>query len=413
MHAEIVIIGDELLSGDIKIIDTNSVYINTVLHGIGIDVLYKTTVGDDEARITEVLRIAAGRVEVVIATGGLGPTVDDVTRQAVAAAAGRGLVFRQDLLDQIMARFERFGVTMSENNRQQAYVPEDAIAIENPVGTAPAFIVESDIDGRPVVFISLPGVPFEMKYLMEHNIVPYLADRFGLTTVLQTRVLRLTGLGESQLDTRIGDLMKLGNPIVGLAAHSGQVDIRIYGRGADAEEAQTHIAEVEATIRERVGEYIFGVDDESLVGVLLARLKAHGLTLATVEAGTGQVLAGVLDIAEAGDIVLASDSHIDVPVLYKQIDEAPADLEELAGVAASAVRRACGASIGLAVLTQPDDAEDALPGGGAVIAVVSEHGARVRRYGYGGHRANAPEWVANHGLGMAWRFVVDGLGNQA
>lgn len=409
MRAEIVVIGDELLSGDTDIIDTNSVHINNVLHEIGIDVLYKTTVGDNEAHIVEVLHIAAGRVDIIIMTGGLGPTVDDVTRQAVAEATGRELEFRQELLEHIEARFEKFGVKMSENNRQQAYVPADAIGIKNPVGTAPAFIVEQKTGDEETVYISLPGVPSEMKYLLENNVIPHLAEKYDLKTVLKTRVLRLTGMGESQLDSIIGDLMGLDNPVVGLAAHSGQIDIRIYGRGEDEDEARERIAEVEKEIRDRVGDHIFGVNGEPLAEVLLARLREHGLTLATVEAGTGQTLLKALDAVEAKDeIVLASDTHVDIPMLHKQLDQTPEDLEALALAAADSTRRESGASVGLAVVTQPDEADDAMAdGGGTAIAVVSDENNRVRRYGYGGNRANAPAWIANHGLGMTWRFVMN------
>ncbi len=410
MRAEIVSIGDELLSGDTKIIDTNSIYINRALREIGIELAYKTTVADDAARITEVLRIAARRVDVVITTGGLGPTVDDVTRQAVAAAAEQSLAFRQDLLDQIAARFARFGVRMSDNNRQQAYIPEHAIAILNPVGTAPCFIVESDLMGAQAVFISLPGVPSEMKYLMAHEVIPYLVDRFGLTGVLKTHVLRVTGLGESQLDARIGDLMKLDNPIVGLAAHAGQIDIRIYARGADAAEADARIAEVEAQLRARVGKYIFGVGDEALAGVLVTRLRAHGLTLATVEAGTGHALSDTLaEITGAEDVIVATDAHTDVSTLHAQLPGVPDDLLEMACFAAEEVRRTHGAHIGVAVLTQPDAAEDSPVGaGGTAIAVMAEDGhEHNRRYGFGGQGANAPVWVCNHALGMAWRMVAE------
>ncbi len=401
MRAEIVSIGDELLSGDEDIIDTNSIHITRALREIGVDVLYKTTVGDHEERITEALRIAAGRANIVVMTGGLGPTIDDVTREAVAAASGRALVFRQYLLDQIVARFRRFGVRMSENNRRQAHIPEGAIAIENPVGTAPSFIVE---DGD-TVFASLPGVPREMKYLLAQRVLPYLIEKFNLSGVLKTHVLRVVGMGESQLDARIGDLMKLGNPIVGLAAHGGQIDIRIYARGADAADADAHIAEVETQLRERVGRHIFGIGDDSLADALVARLRAQGLTLAATEAGTGGVLQKILAPCEG--VVLAADAHVDVSMLRGQLAGAPDDLEALARFAADEVRQAHGAAMGVAVITQPDEANDDPEAGGTAIAVVGSGVSRSRRYGFGGRQDNAPHWIGNHAMGMAWRLVMD------
>lgn len=222
-HAEIISIGEELLSSESETLDTNSVYLTQQLGGLGVRVLYKTTVGDDEGRITEVLRIALRRVPIVITTGGLGPTVDDMTRQAVANAIGRGLVFQQALLDEIAAKFARFNARMSPNNRVQAMLPEGAVAIPNPAGTAPGFYVEHD----GAIILSLPGVPREMKAMLEQTVLPLLRQRLGAPRVIKTRILRTAGIGESHIDEQIGHLERLSNPTVGLNAHAGQTDIRI------------------------------------------------------------------------------------------------------------------------------------------------------------------------------------------
>ena len=403
MQAEIITIGDELLSGSASFLDTNSVYIARALRGIGLDVRYRTTVGDHEGRITEVLRVAAGRVDLIVTTGGLGPTVDDVTRQAVAAATGRALVFHQELLDQIAARFVRFGVRMSENNVQQAYIPEGAIPIENPVGTAPCFIVE---DGDKA-FISLPGVPSEMQYLMTHNVIPYLIERYGLTGVIKTRLVRTAGMGESQLDALIGDLMKRDNPVVGVAAHPGQTDIRVTATAGDEAEADALIAGVEAELRARVGRFIFGVDEETLEGVVMSQLSAGGLTLATVEAGTGGALSAMFgNIAGGGSVVRAADVYLDLASLSADFPGAPADVEALARCAAEATRQRVGAPVGLAVVTAPD-ALEGVQGGGTAIVALADWGVRARRYGFGGNQGNAPEWVPNHALSMLWHLLLD------
>jgi competence/damage-inducible protein CinA-like protein len=175
MHAEIIATGSELLLGEV--VDTNSTYIARRLREIGLNLYYKTVVGDNEQRMEEALRIALNRSDVIITTGGLGPTVDDVTRTAVARAVDRELIFSAELLTQIQTRFRAYGVPMGENNRRQAYIPQDASPIENPVGTAPSFIVEH----HDHLIISLPGVPREMEYLMEHAVLPYLKDRLQLT----------------------------------------------------------------------------------------------------------------------------------------------------------------------------------------------------------------------------------------
>ncbi len=279
MNAEIISIGTELLLGEI--VDTNAVHIAQQLRTIGLDLHYMTTVGDNLERIAGVVGIALDRVDVVITNGGLGPTVDDVTREAVAKATGRPLVLDPNLLQQIEQFFARLGRTMSENNRRQAYIPEGAIPIPNPVGTAPAFIVETE---RGVV-ISLPGVPREMKYLLEHAVLPYLTERFGLHAVIKSKILRTVGMGESEIDARIGDLMEATNPTVGLAAHAGQTDVRITAKAPTEEEADWLIAEMEARVRERLGEVIYGEGDETVEEVVVRLLRDRGWRLAVAQSG--------------------------------------------------------------------------------------------------------------------------------
>jgi nicotinamide-nucleotide amidase len=202
INAEIISIGTEILLGEIT--DTNSVHIARTLRDIGINLYFMTSVGDNEGRITESIRIALSRAQVIITSGGLGPTIDDMTRQGVANATGRDLVFHQDLLDKIAERFTGFRTAMTENNRRQAYLPRDAILVENPVGTAPCFIVEHEGS----VIISLPGVPREMKFLLAERIVPFLLERYQLG-VIKALNLRAAGIGESALDDLIGkDLLK-------------------------------------------------------------------------------------------------------------------------------------------------------------------------------------------------------------
>ncbi len=279
MNAEVISIGTELLLGEI--VDTNAVHIARQLRTIGLDLHYMTTVGDNLDRITQVIDTALGRVDVIITTGGLGPTVDDVTREAVARATGRNLVLNSDLLAEIEAFFARLGRRMSENNRRQAYIPEGAIPVPNPVGTAPSFILETE---RGVV-ISLPGVPREMKHLLEHAIIPYLRDRFHLQAIIKSKILRTVGLGESDIDARIGDLMTSTNPTVGLAAHAGQTDVRIAAKAATEEEADRLIAEMEAQVRERLGDFIYGEGEETVEEVVVRLLRARGWRLAVAQSG--------------------------------------------------------------------------------------------------------------------------------
>jgi nicotinamide-nucleotide amidase len=306
VQAEVVAVGSELLLG--QIIDTNSAVIARHFASIGLNLFYKTTVGDNLARTTAVIRQALDRSDVVVTTGGIGPTADDITREAVAAATGRELLFSDELVRQIETYFAARGLRLSPSNRRQAYIPAGAIAVENPVGTAPAFIV--DQEGKTL--ITLPGVPREMEYLLVNRALPYLRERYGIRGEIRLRVLRCVGLGESRIGERLADFMETGaNPTVGTLAHLGQVDVRIAAKGADAEEAERLIAPVEAEIRKRLGDAIFGADAETLEGEIGRRLAAMSTKIAMVEVGTAgaatERLAAVIPERFAGSMVM---SHV-------------------------------------------------------------------------------------------------------
>lgn len=294
MHAEIVMIGTELLLGEI--VDTNANRFARALRDIGLDLYYKTTVGDNEIRITQVLNLALDRSDVVITSGGLGPTADDITRHAVANATGRDLVYSTELEAQIEARFRGFGRKMAENNKRQAYIPDGALPLPNPVGTAPCFLSE-DVRGRGFI-ISLPGVPRELEYMMEHTVIPMLIERMGGKKVIKVRILRTCAVGESDVDHAIDDLMNMGNPTVGLAAHAGQTDVRIAAKADSAEEAESLIAAMESKVRERLGVAIYGVEKETVAEVLGRLLTERHLKLGVIDTLTGGRLTH--DLAEAG-----------------------------------------------------------------------------------------------------------------
>jgi nicotinamide-nucleotide amidase len=307
MRAEIIAIGSELLLG--QIVDTNSAHIARVLAENGIELVQTSTVGDDLSRMEEVIRNAIQRSSVVITTGGIGPTEDDLTRQAIANVAQRPLTFQPRLMELIEAMFKQRGFRMSENNRIQAFIPDGAIAIENPKGTAPGFIVE----GPDWVTVTLPGVPSEMEFLLSHTVIPYLRKKFGLEQqVIRYKVLRACGLGESAIGLQIQDLMKESkNPTVGTLAAVGDVRIRIAATADDPHEASRRIEEMEQEIRRRIGSLIYGVDEETLHGNIAKDLEGQGLTLSVVETLTGgilcQKLSGTRSASFAEGICLPSD----------------------------------------------------------------------------------------------------------
>jgi nicotinamide-nucleotide amidase len=282
MRAEIVSVGSELLLG--QIVDTNAAFIARQLAALGLDLFHKTTVGDNLGRVAAALEAALARAEVVITTGGLGPTEDDVTREAVARATGRELVFHPELLGDIEAFFRARGLPLSASNRKQAFIPRGAIPVPNPVGTAPCFIVE---EGDRTLIV-LPGVPREMEHLLRTRALPHIRARYGLQAAIVSRLVRVAGIGESRVGELLADLMaKSGNPTVGTMAHPGQVDVRIAAKAADEAAARALIVPVEAEVRSRLGDTVFGADGETLESVVAARLAGQGRRLALLEIGTG------------------------------------------------------------------------------------------------------------------------------
>jgi nicotinamide-nucleotide amidase len=411
VNAEIIAIGTEILLGEIT--DTNSVYIARTLRDIGVNLYFMTSVGDNEQRIADAIQVALSRAQVVITCGGLGPTVDDMTRHAVARATERGLTFHQYLLDKIAERFAGFRSNMTENNRRQAYLPDDATVIENPVGTAPSFVVAHG-DG---IVISLPGVPREMKYLMEERVVPYLRERYELGSgIIKARVLRTAGIGESLLDSTIGnELLEQSNPTVGLAAHAGQVDVRVTAKAENLEEADRMIAEVEAQLRDRIGTHIFGVDEERIEDVLLGLLEKHNATVAVSETGIGSVVGERLRaLVPTNHILLAAQVHEAPDDLRRELSiSADVSLRELAERAAESLSQQANATLGMVVVSRPDmDEHHADVDEGTAIAVYLGGEISSRSYGFGGQAETAKSWASTWAMSMAWRMLKEKFGGD-
>lgn len=323
--AEIVAIGSELLLG--QIVDTNSAWMAQRLTALGVNLYFKSVVGDNPARMKEVLTRAVERADIVITSGGIGPTQDDLTREIVAEVTGRRLVQDAGMLAQVEEHFRRRGRPMTPNNLRQSYMPEGAIPIKNPNGTAPSFIVE---DPRAVI-CSLPGVPVEMKWLFENEIEPYLRMKFNLAEVIHYRVLKIIGIGESAVDDKVGHLIaNSSNPTVGVLALPGQVDVRIAAKAANREETMRLIGPVEAEVRELLGTAIFAADDETMEHVVGNLLRAQKKTVAMCEDLTCGQLADRLhsagmDCVAAGFIC---SSHASIRALVKNVRE-PANVDAL------------------------------------------------------------------------------------
>jgi competence/damage-inducible protein CinA-like protein len=287
MRIELIVIGSELTAGDVA--DTNTQSVARTFREAGLEVQRVTLVGDSLEQIAAAVREGLDRADALITTGGLGPTVDDPTREAVARAAGVELVFHPELWDTIRARFARLNRPISDNNRRQAFLPAGAAALPNPNGTAPGFALEC---GRSFL-CAVPGVPGEMRPMIREQVLPLLASRAGRREVIRTRTIHVVGLGESIIDDRIGRWERSENPTAGLAAHAGMTDVRLTGRGADEAGAWAAIAAAEKEILSALEGHVLGTDEETLAGMILQCLPSRA-SLATVECGTDGALAGVL-----------------------------------------------------------------------------------------------------------------------
>lgn len=378
--AEIITIGTEILLGEI--VDTNTRYLARNLRGLGIDLYRTITIGDNEDRIADAIRESMRRADIVITTGGLGPTIDDPTREAVAKAVGVQTEFREDLWQQVIATIARYGRTPSENQKRQAYVPQGAIGVTNPVGTAPCFIVETE---RNAV-ISLPGVPNEMELILHESIIPYLQKRFDLNEIIKIRVLHCSGLGEGSIDEKIGDLEKLSNPTVGLAAHTGVVDIRIAAKAKTESEADAMIAEVEKQARERLGAYIFGADEEKLEDVVLDLIAKRGWKLVAIESGLGGSLSrSVPHTASFSAPSTGSGQALDSLTQALRATRADSQAEAALGVVADVETRS------------------------ADMVMILPTGEQTHHITYGGPPRSLPRWATN--LALNWlRVTLEEMG---
>lgn len=404
--AELLSIGTELLLG--HIVDTNAAYLARELAAIGFNLCQITTVGDNEAGAAEAIAQALARAKVVILTGGLGPTGDDVTREAVARAAGLRLVRRPELVAEIEAMFARRGLTMPDNNRRQAELPEGAMAIENPAGTAPGFIVERN--GR--YLIALPGVPSEMRLLTETRVLPFLRAAFGPTGVIQSRILRTFGRTESSVDEALGEWMRASNPTVGLVANLGQIDVRLTARAGSPETAAALIAPAEADIRVRLGDVVYGTETDDLAAIMVRLLRERGLTLASAEVETGGGLLRRLQQVPDGRAVLketiASRRDGLLTRLFGPVTVSRPERRAAAEGIARHLRLTTHADLGLAVVTgsSAEAGFDTEHPGDSDIVLVFEGGTAARHLDIGAASDWDQAWVANSALDLVRRHLL-------
>ncbi|MAT41046.1 MAG: competence/damage-inducible protein A [Anaerolineaceae bacterium] len=378
--AEIITIGTELLLGEIQ--DTNTHTIANVFRNAGIDLFRSTTIGDNEERIEIVVKEALQRSQIILTTGGLGPTVDDPTRSAIAKALGVKTEFQPELWAQIQKRFLDFGRSPTENNRRQAFIPHGALPIENPVGTAPAFIAES---GNSVL-IALPGVPAEMDYLLRNAVMPFLRTRFQLEGIIKAFIIHTAGVGESQIDEQIADLETLKNPTVGLVAHPGQTDIRVTAKAASEEIADLMIQQVVDIIKTRLGDIIFGTNETSLAQVVAQSIQEQNKKIAIIDAGLQGSIKKIL-------------STYSTELIHAQVEELNISDQELEKLTKKLYKESSPhLAIGISFLIQPAKSK-------LHLVFINQNGVFKSTYSFGGHEKIAHPWAINYVLNSIRKFI--------
>ena len=348
MKAEIIAVGTELLLGEI--LDTNSQYMAQQLTGLGIDLFFVTHVGDNMGRLSDTVQRALGRSDLVIMTGGLGPTEDDLTREAVAAALGETMTVRPELEDVLRGWYGRRNRPMPAMNIKQATLIPSARAIDNPIGTAPGWWVENA--GKKIV--CMPGVPHEMKKMWEEQVAPRLD--MGGGGVLVTRTLKTVGIGESNVAELVQELIGSTNPTLATYAKQDGVHLRIAAKADSRETANTMIAEFEKKVRAIAQHWTYGIDDETLAAAIGKLLVAQGLTVATMESASGGLLAsyftdtpGSSEWFKGGFVAYSADLKVACGVPSEIIQAHGTVAEETALAMATAARERTGADAGLGI----------------------------------------------------------------
>lgn len=407
---EIVTIGTEILLG--QLVDTNSVFIARALADHGLDVYAKHSVGDNTERLAAMLAAVLERADGVVTTGGLGPTVDDLTKDAVATAVHDELVPHEPSVVALEERFKRLNRPMTENNRRQAILPSRAVVMPNPNGTAPGFIALRP-DGKFVA--CMPGVPREMKPMLTDQLIPWLVQRFGLRSAIYTKVLHTIGIGESELDRRVEDLFRaLENPKIAMLAHGGRVDVKVMAKASSPEEAAAMIEPVAQQLRERIGDGYYGDDDTTPGGAVIRELVRRGRTIGVAESVTGGSVAdAIVDTAGASRAFLGGIVAYDNAVKQALLGVRPETLaqygavsEETAIEMARGTRAALHVDFALATtgIAGPDGGSPDKPIGLVWFALVDDAGdVTTHRGTFPGTRTDVRDRATMTALSLIWR----------
>lgn len=409
MKAEIISVGTELLLG--QIVDTNSAFLARELASLGIELYHLTTVGDNPQRLESALKDALGRADLVITSGGLGPTEDDLTKETVAKCLGLPLVFHEPSWERIVARFAKMGRSVTGNNKKQAFVPKGGKALENHWGTAPGVLVET---GDKQVYC-LPGPPSELEPMFRAQVLPLLAKQGE--GVIRSRILHLVGIGESQAAEKLGTLLtEQTNPTIAPLAMEGELVLRLTAGAKSAEEAGALLARLEEEIRGVLAPYIYGTDDETLASVVVGALRERGETLATAESCTGGLVANLItdipgssEVFARGFVTYSNDAKIELLGVPKDlIDKEGAVSPEVAKLMAEGAKARAGSNwgIGISGIAGPGGGSAEKPVGLVYLALAGEEETEVHKLNWPGGRLAVKKRTAIFALDLLRRQLL-------
>ena len=408
--AELIAVGTELLLGNIA--NTDAQMLSQGLSALGINVYYHTVVGDNPDRLRAAVELARTRADIIITTGGLGPTCDDLTKNVLAGCFGKKLVFHKPSARRIEDFFRRLHPDrpMTDNNYQQAMLPEGCTVLDNDWGTAPGVAFEAGGVG----VIMLPGPPRECKAMFTHRVIPYLKELAD--GVIVSRTLKLFGIGESAMEAQLRERMNaMTNPTLAPYAKEGECELRITARAADEESARALIAPVEADLKAHFGPLVYGVDVPSLEAAVFALLKEKGLTLGSAESCTGGLvakrmtdLAGVSSVFRGGVVSYATEvKHTVLGVDQGLLDEYGAVSEPVARAMAEGARKVLGCDLAISTtgVAGPDPDERGNPVGLVFIGLATPDGTWVRKVNLSMGRQRIRHIAASHGFDLARRYL--------
>jgi len=402
MRIEVICTGDEVLTG--KTINTNFSFMTQRLEDVGLEVRWGTTVGDDRETLLEAFRVATSRADAVIVNGGLGPTVDDLSQEMAAKAAGVELVLHEEWLTRMEAHFQRRSRVMPANNRKQAMLPLTADILDNPIGTACGFTLPI---GKARFFFT-PGVPREMRRMIDEQVIPRLLAMSGTSATLYLKRFHSYGIGESRADTLLTGIEAMapdGTVKLGFRAHYPQLETKLAVRGKDQADIDRKLAPIVAEVRQRLGNFILAEDDQTLEGVILSALAQRGSSVAVAETATGGQIAARLATQPASAGIFRQGSIAPSAEGLRDLLGASATTAE---ALAKTARERANASHGLAVLLQIDEGPDRVDLGGTVfLAIATEGGIVSREAKMRGGRGWVLQGAVEMGLDCLRRHLFD------